>query len=182
MTKGRKHAAAWMLIVFAAFASLGATQKEKVPPKAKTELDKKCAQIGAQKRSEALQADSWRARELAFAKIDVFYSKRLETCVEAEESGLEDLFLISDISRQFLKRDSVSLGYATLLFSCAKEGVSNVLLEKVDKHHGDVSDLPPAEYMDDFNGGPPVTAKPAAKSLTRKQCKELFHRKLKELQ
>ena len=182
MTKGLKHAAAWMLIVFALFVSLGVAQKEKVPPKEKSALDKKCAQIGEQKRSESLQADSWRARELAFARIDVFHSKRLETCVEAEESGLEDLFLISDISRQFLKRDSVSLGYATLLFSCAKEGVSNVLLEKVEKHHGDVSDLPLAEYMDDFNGGPPATVKPAGTKLTRKHCKELFHRKLKELQ
>ena len=181
MTQGLKHAAAGMLFVSWVFVSLGATQGQRVPPSEKPELDKKCTQIGEQKRSESLQADPWRARELQFAKKNVFYSQRLETCVEAEENVLEDLFLISDISRKFLKRDSISLGYATLLFSCAKDGVSNVLLAKVEKHDGDVSDLPYTEYMDDFNGGPPATVKPAEKRFTRKQCKELFHRKLKEL-
>jgi len=141
----------------------------------KTERDKACEEFGVQHRKQ-LGAD------FRFEKINDFYSEKLDTCVEARESQVENRFVVVDISGGFIKPMLEGFGdFGQALFNCDSSGVDHTLIEKVRDHRGNVDKVPYVEWMDDFNGGPPSTVKSAAKIFTRTDCEKLFQKELREL-
>jgi hypothetical protein len=134
----------------------------------------------------------------ASIKVSGFHSGKLNTCIETRvEANLTGTFsyLIRDVGHGFIveanldalrMRAQTDVGglYADTtqnLFFCDREGVDNVLLEKVRQHRGLVWNLSYVDYMDDYNGGPPRTNRAPDKMLTDAECRAYFHRKLSEL-
>jgi hypothetical protein len=141
----------------------------------KTERDKACEEFGARHR-EHLGTDS------RTDKIIDFYSEKIDTCVEARESQIENSFVVVDISGEFIKPMLEAPGdMGQGIFDCDSSGVDHTLIDKVREHRGYVDKVPYKEYMDDFQGGLPRTAKSAPKMLTRSDCEQWFKKELGEL-
>jgi hypothetical protein len=126
--------------------------------------------------------------------VSVFYSRKLETCVEASGLKIGNSFVIHDVTRGFLRigarevHDNATSEFVTsenvgasVLFQCEQDGVANVLIDRVRQHHGLVYGVPYSEFMDDYNGGLPSTNHTPSHSFTREECARLFERKLSEL-
>lgn len=132
-------------------------------------------------RTRLVEEHPFLGEEDDFRRIEVFYSRRLATCLAASESLIRNEFLIRDISRGFL-RPSVGDPIITPgVFDCSSDGVNNVLIEAVEKRGGYVFTVPYSEWMDDFAGGPPATIRTPARKFTREECEILFRTKLKEV-
>lgn len=138
-------------------------------------LDENCRKYGEEHRKRlGLKTD--------FDEVVDFYSHKLDTCVEAQSSSIENSFLVKDISGGFMKTSLPGLGdFGQGLFDCDSSGVDHAILTKIREHHGNVDKVPYSEWMDDFNGGPPRTVKTAEKWYTRMDCEEFFQKELKEL-
>jgi hypothetical protein len=67
------------------------------------------------------------------------------------------------------------------IFTCDQSGVDNVVVEKVEKLHGDVGQKKYDEYMDDGAGGQPRAIKTPAKPYTPEQCQRAMDVKIAEL-
>lgn len=142
---------------------------------ARSKLDENCRKYGEEHRKQlALKTD--------FDQVNDFYSPKLDTCVEAQSSSIENSFLVKDISGGFIKPSIEGFGdFGQALFDCDSSGVDHTILAKVKERHGYVDKVSYSEWMDDFNGGPPRTVKTAEKWYTRKDCEEFFQKELKEL-
>jgi hypothetical protein len=178
-----KHSVAKALLWSLAFLSLwgcshnpsGAMDEGSDLKRPKTERDKACEEFGVRHRKQ-LGAD------FKFDKITDFYSEKLDTCVEARESQIENTFVVVDISGGFIKPMLDGFGdMGQGLFGCDSSGVDHALIEKVRDHHGYVDKVPYDKWMDDFKGGPPRTVKSAPKMLSRGDCEEWFKKELREL-
>ena len=113
--------------------------------------------------------------------MTVFYSSKLETCVQAAEREVGNDFVISDVTRDFVRLEVDEPNWFGTLCTCDADGVNNVLIDKVRQHRGFVFRVPNREWMDDYNGGNPATVQTAPRPYTRKDCEVLFERKLTEL-
>lgn len=129
--------------------------------------------------------------DFRFKDITTFYSSKLNTCVQTRVDELDNVFLIRDISRNFIK-DNLEGGAVTQavnyygkvvnnLFFCDEDGVDNTLLDVVRAHDGYVALVPYKEKLDDFNGGPPRAVKTPDKKFTKDDCGKLFEKKLEEI-
>jgi hypothetical protein len=143
----------------------------------KTERDKACEQFGQEHRRKIGTGDA-----LSFTRIYYFYSEKLDTCIQASEDQTKNNFLVVDIAGGFIKPSLEGLGdMGQALFDCDSAGVDHTIIEKVREHRGYVWGVPYAQYMDDFNGGPPRTVKSSPRMVVRDECEKYFHKELKEV-
>lgn len=141
----------------------------------RTERDRACEGFSVRHRRQ-LGAD------FKTDKIIDFYSEKIDTCVEARESQIENSFVVVDISGGFIKPMLEAPGdMGQGIFDCDSSGVDHMLTDKVREHHGYVDKVPYKEWMDDFQGGLPRTVKSAPKMLTRSDCERWFKKELREL-
>jgi len=178
-----KHSVAKVLLWSLVFLSVGGCSRNRSgaisggpdSKAAKTERDKACEEFGVQHRKQL-------GTDFRFQRITDFYSEKLDACVEARESQIENSFVVVDISGGFIKPSLEGFGdMGQGLFDCDSSGVDHILIEKVRDHHGYVYKVPYNEWMDDFKGGPPRTIKSAPKMFTRGDCEEWFKKELREL-
>jgi hypothetical protein len=142
---------------------------------ARTERDKACERFGQEHRRK-------NGVDYSFDLIDDFCSQKLDTCIEVLENQTQNWYAVVDISGGFIKPSLDNLGdMGQGLFDCDTEGVDHTLIEKVREHGGYVDHVSYAEYIDDFNGGPPRTVKSATKMFTRKDCERFFAKELQEV-
>jgi hypothetical protein len=67
------------------------------------------------------------------------------------------------------------------IFSCDESGINSVIVDKVEKFHGDVGQKQYADYMDDGAGGQPSTIKAPAQHYTPEQCQKAMDSKIREM-
>jgi hypothetical protein len=143
----------------------------------RTARDKACEHFGQEHRRSVGIGDP-----LRYSQIYDFYSEKLDTCIQASEDQTQNSFLVVDISGGFIKPSLEGVGDTGQgLFDCDTSGVDHTIVEKVREHHGYVWGVSYSEYMDDFNGGPPRTAKSAPRMFSRKDCEGFFRKELKEV-
>jgi hypothetical protein len=142
----------------------------------RTERDRACERFGQEHRRKS-------GRDYSFDSIDDFYSQTLDTCLEALENQTQNWSQVVDISWGSIKPAFVEgLGATDQgLFFCDADGVDHAIIAKLRERRGLGDRVPYPEYMDDFNGGPPRSAKPAAKMFSRKDCEEFLAKELQEV-
>ena len=146
-----------------------------LPQAIRPKKDRKCAEFVEEK------IRKWGISDTS-GESNVFYSARLETCVQSRTSSIRNDFHIADFSRDFLRPSIDEPDGVGPIFGCSPDGANNVLLDKVEAHHGYVWHVAYDEWMDDGNGGPPATVRMPAKKFGREDCEKLFRRKLKEIE
>lgn len=67
------------------------------------------------------------------------------------------------------------------MFTCDKDGVSSVIVAKVQAVNGNVADRPYSDFMDDGEGGQPATTKTPAHPFSKDDCERAMDKKLSEL-
>ncbi|HAR54758.1 TPA: hypothetical protein DCR79_00485 [Patescibacteria group bacterium] len=140
-------------------------------------LNKGCQTFGKdliKRHKDLLQKDNNRQ--------NFFYSKRLDTCVMAKSSELNNEWGIYDIKRNYIKQGLEESGLMGNIFYCDRDGVDNLILEKADQYKGELFDVPYENYLDNGEGGEPRTLKTPNSPYSRDKCKQLFNRKLVEIQ
>lgn len=114
-------------------------------------------------------------------KVSFFYSKRLDTCIAQSIDELGNDYSLCDIKRNYIKQGLLDISNCGGVFYCDKDGVDNVVLEKVEKYKGNLFEVPYKEYLDNGEGGEARAIKTPEKSYTREKCETMFDKKLSEI-
>jgi hypothetical protein len=113
--------------------------------------------------------------------IDFSSNSVVVTDYPLKAGGRTDCKAFQNANSYSLHGGSIGIMGTDSIFSCTKDGINSVIINKVNELHGHVMDKPYIVWMDNGEGGPPATLKTPDHPFSQVDCKRAMDKMVSEL-